>query len=111
MSKAGWLGKQASSGVATGWSKVALDTAAIARGLKQAQGGVDALATKLGVHGHAAELQRALDATQARARAWAEGNVHAMGWTGAVVGSIAAYLLVFGVLGCLSLFTNSTRSS
>ncbi|PWY99029.1 hypothetical protein BCV70DRAFT_201250 [Testicularia cyperi] len=46
-----------------------------------------------------------------RAEDWASQNIKTIGWTGALAGSIGAYLLVFGCVGLLGFLTPDNRQS
>lgn len=66
---------------------------------------VESLANRMGVSSdRSREFSKALDFTQARALEWSRNNVRVMGWTGALFGSSASYILVFGGIGLLGLF-------
>jgi hypothetical protein len=81
-----------------------LDVSSILRALRLPDG--EALAGRLGVSkDHTKDLLATLDGYQKRAQAWKEGNVGVLGWTGALIGSVSAFTLMFGIVGLFGLFT------
>ncbi|EPQ30105.1 uncharacterized protein PFL1_02222 [Pseudozyma flocculosa PF-1] len=63
---------------------------------------LESLANRLGVSaGRADELSKAFAQLSSRAEDWAQGNVRAIGWTGALLASTGVYLLLFGGVGLL----------
>ena len=87
-----------------------LDVSSILKTFRLPDG--EALAGRLGVKkDRSSILLQALDDYQARAQAWKENNVSVLGWTGAVIGSVSAFILMFGVVGLFGLFTPRTAKS
>ncbi|KAN0060810.1 hypothetical protein ACQY0O_007469 [Thecaphora frezii] len=63
---------------------------------------LESLASRLGVSSNRAdELSNAFTQLSSRAEEWAQGNVKAIGWTGALLASAGVYLLLFGFVGLL----------